>query len=87
MAAGASEPRYANPLANGEALDGGAFLHHHADDFVTQDERQAGLSQIPVEDMQISAADAACAHREQHLFGRGAWSGHFAQAQRRARGI
>jgi len=54
---------------------------------MAKNQRQPGVTQLAVEDMQIGAADAAGAHREQELIGSGAWSRHFAQAQRRALGM
>ena len=58
MAAGVAEPGRADPRANSERHAGADRLDP-ADDLVPRHDRQLGVRQLAVDDMQIGAADAA----------------------------
>jgi hypothetical protein len=53
---------------------------------MAENERQLGLLQIAIHDVQISPANAAGTHFEQDLFGVWAWSGQVGEPQRIALG-
>src|SRR5690349_11144147 len=54
-----AKPGNSHPLSKLEAGDTGGDLLHIADDFMAGDERQRGLRQLAIDDMQIRAANAA----------------------------
>ena len=58
-AVGRAEPRHADAVADGEALDARAERRDLADDLVAENERQLGMRQLAVDDVQIGAAHAA----------------------------
>ena len=87
MTAGTPQPGNADPLAKRKAFDPGAFFDDDADDFVAENERQSGLRQIAVDDVQVGPADAAGPHLEHDLPSPGAWPRHFGQSQGLARCI
>ena len=70
MAAGVAEPRHADPGARRER-DAGARRLDPADDFVTRDDRQLGIGQVAVDDVQVRAADAAGLDAQPNLAGAG----------------
>ncbi len=62
---GAAQPGYAHALTR-RPFPGGIRLHR-ADNLVTGNERQGGLIQLAIHDVQIGAADPACADPDQDL--------------------
>ena len=65
--AGPAQPRDADPLALGEALDSFAQCRHDADRLVPRDDGIAHRRQIAVDHMQVGAADPAGMDPDQHL--------------------
>src|SRR5690606_23917313 len=63
----AAEPRDADSVAGPKARGAVADGFDAADDLVTRHERQRGLRQLAVDDMQIRAADGARLDAQQHL--------------------
>src|SRR5262245_49087407 len=65
FAAGPTEPRHAHAVADSEAFDAGAFAFHDANDFVPWHERQLRIWQLPINNVEIGTAHAACTHADQ----------------------
>ena len=61
------QPGHAHTRADGEMLHPRAALDDGADNFVTEHERQPGIGQFTVEDVEVGAAHAARAHLEAHI--------------------
>ncbi len=61
--------------------------YRHREISEDENERQPGLRQIAIHDVQVSAANTAGPHFEQDLIGVGAWSGQVGESQRIALGI
>ena len=78
---GTAEPGDADALTRGEAL---AALDHARDDLMAGHERQPGLRELPVDDVEIGAADAAGGDLEEHLAGLRLRLGDVLEAQRLA---
>ena len=70
---GVAQPRHAHPFAEVKALHRRAQARHLPDDLVAQDQGQLGLWKVPVDDVQVGAADAAGAHTDQQLVFSGPW--------------
>ena len=66
-AAGAAEPRHADPLADVEAVGARAHLRHLADDLVAGHDRVAADRQFAVDEVEVGAADAAGKHADEEL--------------------
>ena len=62
-----AQPGHSHPVADGKALHARAQLGHGADNFVPGDERQFGLRELAVNDVQIGTADTAGVDAEQQL--------------------
>ena len=71
LAVGPAEPGDADAVAGREALRPLARAGDGADDLVARHQRQRRLAELAVEDVQVGAADAAGADRDQHLAGAG----------------
>ncbi|MNY37764.1 hypothetical protein D3C86_1723470 [compost metagenome] len=67
LATGMRQPRYADPVARGEAGDAGATHIDPADDFVPRYQRRLWVRQLAIDDMKVSTANAASGHRNPHL--------------------
>ena len=66
-AAGGAEPRHADALAEREAADALADRRDAADDLVPRHDRQLGVLQLAIDDVQVGAADAAGGDLDQQL--------------------
>src|SRR5215216_551395 len=67
--AGVAEPRHANALPAREPTDAVANDGDAANDLVAGDDRQLGVRQLAVDDMQVGAADAARRNLDHNLAG------------------
>ncbi len=67
MAARAAEPRDADTGADRRGVHSFAMADDRPDDLVPRDHRHLGIGQLPVDEMEVGATDAARAHREQDL--------------------
>ncbi len=74
-AAGPAQPGDADAVADFKLNDAIAPLRHFADDLMAEDERQFGLRQFAVDNVQIGAADGAGVDADQELARAGAWCG------------
>ena len=86
-AAGVAEPGDADPPADGERGGARAAGQHLAHDLVAGDQRQLGVRQLAVDDVQIGAADRAGLDPHQDLARAGDGVGEPGRAQRLARGV
>jgi hypothetical protein len=66
FAVGPAEPGNAHPLARSEVP---AAAHDPSDDLVPEDERQLGVRQLTVRDMEVGPAHTASRDLDQHLAG------------------
>ena len=82
-----AQPGNADAVANGEALSAGPEPDHNPGDLVPQNERQLGLGQIAVDDVQVGAADAAGVDLDQDLLRPGNGFGDIDQLERLALGF
>lgn len=57
-----TKPGHADAIAEGQLFHAGSHLVDDADDFMTGNERQLGVSKVALHDMQIRTADGAGAH-------------------------
>ena len=64
-----AQPRHADAIADGEFRDARPKRRHMADDLMAEHERELGLRQLAVEDVQIGAADAAGRDLDEDLAG------------------
>ena len=87
VAVGPPEPGDADAVALREALGPLAGLLHRPDDLVTEDERELRIGQLPVDDVQVGAADAAGVHGDEDLTGARLGVGVVGLAQRFPRGV
>ena len=62
-----SQPRHADAVADGKAFGARAKRRHMADDLVAENERQLGMGELAVEDVEIGAAHAASRDLDQDL--------------------
>jgi hypothetical protein len=67
LTAGASEPRYVHSLPYRKTFCLRASLHDSADDFMSENERQFGLSQITIDHVQVGATYTAGMYLKQDL--------------------
>ena len=86
-AAGPTQPRDAHPRARRESCDVRAERDDVADDLVAEDERELGIGQLAVGDVQVGAAYAARGDPEQHLVRPGSGLGQARFAQRTPCGV
>ena len=66
-AVGEAEPGHADALPHREALDARADRLHGPHDLVAEHQRELGMRQVPIDDVQVGAADSAGLHTDQHL--------------------
>jgi hypothetical protein len=66
-----AEPGYANALPDTELCDAGAKLGDMSDDLVPWNNGQLWVFEIPVDDVEIGPAHAACRHLHENLRRRG----------------
>src|SRR5690606_3986644 len=83
--ASSSEPRHADAVARTEAGRARAHRFDSADDLVAGHERQHGLGQLAVDDVEIGATDGAGRDPEQQLAVAGPWNGKGARLERPTR--
>ena len=84
-AVGEAQPRDTDPHPNADALNLRAHGFDAADDLVAKHERQLGMAQLPIDDVQIGAADPAGHDLEQHLTWPRLGHGQLGGLERRAR--
>jgi hypothetical protein len=65
--AAATEPRHADPIANGETLDARRDRRHPTHDLVARHERQLRLAELAVDDVEIRPTHATRVDAHQHL--------------------
>lgn len=81
-----SKPRHANPLAYLKTGDFGTHGRDPADDLMPRNNGKRPPN-IPIDDMQIGPADAACRYLDQKFTGAEGWQRALHQTQRAARRI
>ena len=81
-AAGPAEPRDADPVARPEPVHPGPERLHPPDDLVPEHERQLGVRQLAVRDVEVGPADAARRDRHEDLAGPGARLGDLGEGER-----
>ena len=86
-AVGMSEPRHADAVVDGEAGDAGAKRRHVTHDLMTENERQLGLRQLAVEDVEIGAAHPASGDLDEDLLGSRLGNGQLGKSERLARPV
>ncbi len=69
------EPRHADAVAEAKSVTPGPSAATLADDLMTENERQLGMRQLAVEDVQVGAADAAGRDLDEDLLGSGSGTG------------
>jgi hypothetical protein len=62
-----AQPRDTDPVAWLQALYTGTDCRDTPDDFMARNQRKMRMRQFPVDDMKISATDAAGSHIDQYL--------------------
>jgi hypothetical protein len=83
----AGQPRHADEVAGGRPLNAFADRDDGADDLMAGDQRELGLGQIAVEDVEVGPAHGAGAHVHEHLAGAGLGLGPVPKLERPPRGI
>ena len=71
MAAGVPEPRNADALTNRKFIDGATFLDDRPYYLVAEHERELGLFEFAIANMQIGATNTAAEHAHDHIIGPG----------------
>jgi len=83
LAARPPEPRHAHAAARRVAARTRPGVFDGSHDLMAEHERQLGVLQLPVDDVQVRAADATGVHAEQDLPRAGPRNGYVRRAQRR----
>ena len=81
---GVAEPRHADAHADAKRCHAGAQRRHDTDNLVAGYQRQLGIGQLAIDDVQIGAADTAGLHLDQDLAGAGRRRGQRRRFERRA---
>ena len=71
LAAGPAEPGHPDARAGRKRRHLRPGFDHRADDLVARDQRQLGVRELAVEDVEIGTADPARVHANEHLVGPG----------------